>query len=188
MRDQRKSATASLFAILQCFDKREVFVIIIGVLSDTHIPTRSRQIPEIVIETFKDVDMIIHAGDLVQEEVLYSLEELAKVEAVAGNMDPPFLAQLLGRKKTFTIEGFQFGLFHGIGGIEEAKRAAMGMFLDCDCVIFGHTHSPCNIRAENRLIFNPGSPTDRRFEKRCSFGLLRIYEEIEGEIIYFDGT
>lgn len=130
--------------------------------------------------------MIIHAGDFVHEEVLSTLEELARVEAVAGNMDPASLVKILGREKILMVQGFKVALFHGIGGIEETERRALNRFLDCDCVIYGHTHSPCHRWVGDRLIFNPGSPTDRRFEERCSIGLLHIHEQIEGEIIYFD--
>ena len=36
---------------------------------------------------FKDVDLILHAGDIVQLSVLEELRTIAPVEAVAGNMD-----------------------------------------------------------------------------------------------------
>ena len=42
---------------------------LIGVLSDTHIPERAREIPEVVFEIFKDVDIILHGGDLVSTKV-----------------------------------------------------------------------------------------------------------------------
>jgi putative phosphoesterase len=37
---------------------------LIGLISDTHIPDRARQLPDNVLEAFKDVDLILHAGDL----------------------------------------------------------------------------------------------------------------------------
>lgn len=37
---------------------------IIGLISDTHIPDRADKIPITVLEAFKNVDLIIHAGDL----------------------------------------------------------------------------------------------------------------------------
>jgi hypothetical protein len=36
------------------------------------------------------------------------------------------------------------------------------------------------------LMFNPGSPTDKRRQPRYSFGLLSLYDRIEGRIVYFD--
>lgn len=58
---------------------------IIGVLSDTHIPKRAKKLPRIVLETFGHVDHIIHAGDVMTMDVINSLEELAPVTAIAGN-------------------------------------------------------------------------------------------------------
>ena len=59
----------------------------IGVISDTHIPTRASAIPEKVFEVFKGSSLIVHSGDLVQFSVLRDLEEVAPVVAVHGNMD-----------------------------------------------------------------------------------------------------
>ena len=42
----------------------------IGVISDTHIPSRCLHVPEIVMERFKGVDLILHAGDLTELSVL----------------------------------------------------------------------------------------------------------------------
>lgn len=166
----------------------EVLIILVGVLSDTHIPARAQHIPEIVLHTFqeREVDLILHAGDLAEETVLYTLEDIARVEAVAGNMDPSFLQRSLGTKKILTLGNFKVGLFHGFGGLGSTEMQAQRFLIDCDCVVFGHTHSPTNRRVEKKLLFNPGSPTDKRNEERYSFGLLRIQEEIEGEILYFD--
>ena len=38
---------------------------LIGVISDTHIPDRSLKIPKAVFNVFYGVDMILHAGDLI---------------------------------------------------------------------------------------------------------------------------
>ncbi len=50
---------------------------LIGVISDTHIPERALKIPEQVFKAFKDVELIFHAGDLVSIDVLHELENLA---------------------------------------------------------------------------------------------------------------
>ena len=59
----------------------------IGVISDTHIPKRAKALPEVVLKAFKDLDHIIHAGDIMSIGVLNTLKELAPVTAVAGNLD-----------------------------------------------------------------------------------------------------
>ena len=42
----------------------------IGVISDTHLYTYSVEVKEIVDTHFGDVDMVIHAGDILEMEVL----------------------------------------------------------------------------------------------------------------------
>ena len=60
---------------------------LIGLLSDTHIPDRAKVLPQKVIDTFSDVELILHAGDLTSPRVIKELEEIAPVMAVQGNMD-----------------------------------------------------------------------------------------------------
>jgi len=60
----------------------------IGVISDTHIPTRAKFLPNSIHEYFKGVDFIIHCGDIVDNSVITELETIATVCAVKGNMDP----------------------------------------------------------------------------------------------------
>jgi len=61
----------------------------IGVISDTHIPNRAKEIPPKVLEMLKGMDMILHAGDLVELSILEILKSICPdVRAVWGNMDP----------------------------------------------------------------------------------------------------
>ena len=50
----------------------------IGVISDTHIPERFEHIPEVVLEAFEQVDMVMHAGDLVSLAVLDELKSVCQ--------------------------------------------------------------------------------------------------------------
>ena len=70
---------------------------IIGLISDTHIPKRAMCIPQRVFEIFKNVDFIIHAGDLVELTVIDELEQIAPVLAVHGNMDGPEVWQWVAK-------------------------------------------------------------------------------------------
>ena len=64
--------------------------ICIGLISDTHIPRDVKMIPPHVKEAFKDVDMILHAGDIYLPEILDELEALAPVMAAIGNGDKEY--------------------------------------------------------------------------------------------------
>ncbi len=154
----------------------------IGVISDTHLKYRDKQLERIVEDHFADAEIILHAGDLVCLDVL-DVFEGKEVYAVSGNMDSDEVAQFLPRKRIITIKGIRIGLIHGWGnpaGIEERIR---GEFDDIECIVYGHTHRAVNERKDGTLFFNPGSPTDRRFSPYNSVGMLHVDEIIQGEII-----
>ena len=48
---------------------------LIGLISDTHIPDRARELPKNVISSFENVDLILHAGDLTSTKVIDELEQ-----------------------------------------------------------------------------------------------------------------
>ncbi|MCR3922420.1 MAG: metallophosphatase family protein [Firmicutes bacterium] len=160
----------------------------IGVLSDTHIPTRARQLPPALFTIFAGVDLILHAGDLAEEHVLEDLAAIAPVEAVAGNMDSIAIQQRLGNTKILELAGYRIGLVHGHLGSNRNKtpQRALETFAteQVDCVVFGHSHQPYRQTSTGVLLFNPGSPTDRRREPRHSCGLLTLGSTIEAEHIY----
>ncbi|HHU91524.1 MAG TPA: metallophosphoesterase [Halanaerobiaceae bacterium] len=157
----------------------------IGVISDTHIPYRAKQIPDLVLDSFQGVDLIVHAGDLVQEEVLTSLAEIAPVKAVFGNVDSPELKMKLPEKLELELAGYKIGVIHGHNVRGHLLNTLSYVFPDADIIIFGHTHKQCNKIINGQLCFNPGSPTDRRMEKNYSFGIIELADEIKAEIIEF---
>lgn len=162
----------------------------IGVISDTHIPKRAKVLPTVVLEALKDVDSIVHAGDIMSVELLNILGQLAPVTAVAGNVDPPDLTESLDQKKIITLGKFNFGIFHGHGKKGKTVDRAIQCFENdkVDCIIFGHSHIPYCQWHGDILLFNPGSPTDKRKNTYYSFGLIDIDENISPQLIYFDAT
>ena len=77
----------------------------IGVISDTHIRDSEHKLPARLLEAFKDCELILHAGDLVDLSVIEQLKKIAKVEAVRGNMDLPKTQAALQDKKILDISG-----------------------------------------------------------------------------------
>ena len=72
----------------------------IGVISDTHVADKAWQLPDKIAQDFKGVDMIIHAGDLVDLSVLEKLKLFCPdVRAVCGNMDPAEISKVLAEKE-----------------------------------------------------------------------------------------
>ena len=155
----------------------------IGVLSDTHIPRTADRIPKRVCDDLAKVDLILHAGDLTEKEVLDRLNNIAPTRAVLGNMDDNELKNLLPRKAIIEAGKFRIGLIHGFGppfGLMDRVRKEFGKV---DAIVFGHSHSPVNEVRNGVLFFNPGSPTDRIFARQSSYGILEINETIKGEIV-----
>lgn len=157
---------------------------LIGVISDTHMPSRARELPSSLVESLRAVDLILHAGDLTSVEVLDFLRTLAPVEAVCGNVDSPEVLRVLPARKVIQAESFRIGLVHGDGPgastIERARRA----FDDVDCIVFGHSHSPTVGEYRSVLMVNPGSPTDPRREPRPSYALIHAGTALRAEIVY----
>lgn len=158
----------------------------IGVISDTHISGNKTNLPEKVLTAFKQVDMIIHAGDIVNRSVLEKLKKLCKdVKAVYGNMDPQEIRSILPEKEIIAAGKYKIGISHGYGHPAKLIDFLMNKFHNdnVDIIIFGHSHSPVNEKRDNILFFNPGSPTDKIFSNCNSFGILEINDKITAKII-----
>ena len=159
---------------------------IIGVISDTHIPDRARKLPTEVVEAFKKVDMIIHAGDMAEKKVLDDLKKLCpQVVAVSGNMDPESIRHLAPAKQIITIQGHRIGITHGAGNPKNLPAYLAQAFKDdaVEAIVFGHSHTTCNEVRGEVLYFNPGSPTDTLFAPYLSYGILKVGKEIQGTIV-----
>ncbi|MGB6872601.1 MAG: metallophosphoesterase family protein [Dehalococcoidia bacterium] len=149
----------------------------IAVLADTHVNTL-KHLPKKIIDAISTVDLIIHAGDFTDVQVLKELKQLRGVKAVQGNMDSIELKTVLPVKEIVEIENKRIGITHGSGsprGIEERVRK---MFESdrLDIIVYGHSHQSQNKVIDDILLFNPGKATD-------SFGILTIDGEAKGEII-----
>lgn len=162
----------------------------IGVLSDTHIPRRAKRLPPEVIQGFQGVELILHAGDILQESVLQELVKIAPVYAVYGNGDHGELKEKLPAKRLINYAGFKIGLTHG-HDYYRSSGISLGQLMeafdeDVDAIIFGHSHRPYNERVNGILFFNPGSPTDKRFEAFYSYGLIVPQKRrLIGQVKYF---
>jgi putative phosphoesterase len=157
----------------------------IGLLSDTHIPHRLRQLPGTVLEALSGVDLILHAGDVDDPAALEPLRAIAPVYAVRGNIHPqdfsdggkalPALVelQLAGRRLVLT-HGHQPGLVgfflkgldviaHWMRLTDNAKlnrrmvRHLARLYPDADIIVFGHSHRARVERVGRALLVNPGA-------------------------------
>lgn len=143
----------------------------LGVIFDTHVPTRAKQIPQKVLNTFKqeNVDYILHAGDLVNNDIVEILESIAPVIAVSGNMDPPSVVNRYPKTRTIKINDLKIGLTHRPKRINFIKEKGWKL------LIHGHTHRPKVDKLDSVSIINPGSVTDPRQSEK-SFMIIKIYD------------
>lgn len=157
---------------------------LIGVISDTHIPDRASKIPENVMKIFEGVDIILHAGDLTEPHIKEDLETLAPTYCVQGNMDRAY-GHKLPKSKLIEIEGVRLGLNHGEvyprGDTQQLKYIAME--LDVEVLITGHTHWAFVKQVGDLLLLNPGSPTVPRLSDPTVMLLEIDNGEIDAQIV-----
>jgi len=154
----------------------------IGVISDTHLKEVNSRLIDIYKDYFSDVDMIIHAGDLISEEIVDFLSQ-KPFHIVHGNMDNFDIKKKFPKKEILEVSGFRLGLIHGWGspfGIEKRIRPE---FNDVHAIIYGHSHRSANHIDKGVIFFNPGTATGFRMTGSHSIGILDITDKINGTII-----
>jgi len=160
----------------------------IVVLSDTHMPQKTKHLPQFMMNDLESAHYIIHAGDWQTVELLHELKQYAEVIGVTGNVDSPELKTLLNSKEILRAGDFKIGVVHGHGTGKTTEKRAVDAFMEdgADCIVYGHSHIPVLKETNGILLFNPGSPTDKRRQKDFSYGILTIGGKIKAEHVFFD--
>lgn len=124
-----------------------------------------------VFEVFEGVDVILHAGDVGEDDILDELEAIAPVYAVRGNTDR-FDNPRLPDARELEISGVRVHVSHGheVG----AKPLTLMAAYDAQVIVYGHTHRELVTREEGRLVINPGAAGARRFDLMPCVGILTI--------------
>lgn len=147
----------------------------LGLISDTHCPTQMPLLPYEAIEAvFRDVDGILHAGDIDSQAVLDNLSGIAPTRAVRSESDDINLPD----KRILTFGDVRVGLIHGhrhrlvesyfrfqrkLGNIYAGGRHLLESiperFSDepVDVIVFGHLHTPMCIERDGLILVNPGA-------------------------------
>jgi phosphoesterase, MJ0936 family len=162
----------------------------LGIVSDTHMPRMAKSLPDPLVHAFRKVDAILHAGDWTDLRILEQLERLAPVHGVAGNNDGSEIVKKFGLRKILRFGGAAIGLVHGHGegGRTATEARALRAFQNesVNAIVYGHSHLPVLKRVNGVLVFNPGSPTDKRKLSRYSFGLMEIEDgQIQAKHVYY---
>jgi len=130
----------------------------LGIISDTHITSdyskeKVFNLIKQLKDAFKDVDEIIHVGDICENFFLDEIKKIAPTRCVRGNLDK---IEDLEKFIKFSIGQYNIGIIHQLPQNTEefAKEHNLNI------LIFGHTHEPIIKGTDyNLLLLNPGSPT-----------------------------
>jgi putative phosphoesterase len=143
------------------------------VLADTHIrPGGARRLPDAVYAELDRVDVILHAGDVLTQDLLDELGGFAPVHAVLGNNDAT-LVGVLPETLELDLAGVAVAIVHETGAQKGRAARVHRRFPGAALVIFGHSHQPVDeAGVDGQRLFNPGSPTERRRAPAHTFGRL----------------
>lgn len=146
---------------------------IVGLISDTHIPEARDSLWPHVYDMFKGVECILHAGDIYDLTVIDELEKIAPVYAARGNGDDGSSGRALQPEDKrlrenwlLELNGFKIGLTHYIPMPQIPPHLTVSRWLEklypnesLDVIIYGDTHVEQIDLIDDVLCINPGSPT-----------------------------
>jgi uncharacterized protein len=126
---------------------------LIGLISDTHGLLR----PE-ALRALEGCELIIHAGDVGKPEILESLQAIAPVIAVRGNVDKGEWASRLPVTAVVEARSTLIYVLHDVHQLD-LNPAAAGFGI----VVSGHSHKASREERAGVIYVNPGAAGPRRF-------------------------
>jgi uncharacterized protein len=157
---------------------------VIVVLADTHL-SRGHDLPGALWDDIRTADMVVHLGDFTGTDLADALQATGKLVAIYGNNDPDEIRRRYPSRQDVVVGGVRIRAIHGDVGGRTADETAAAQH-GADVVLYGHSHMPRNVRRDGVLLFNPGSPTRRRFAPFHSYGILEIGENVDARIVPID--
>ncbi|MDG5813497.1 metallophosphoesterase family protein [Chitinispirillales bacterium ANBcel5] len=136
--------------------------VVAAVISDTHNLLRAE-----LIKLLNGVDLIIHAGDIGDDEIMASLESIAPLHAVRGNTDYSARASTLPLTDIVRVGSAHLYVIHNIAGLDIDPLSA-----GISAVVYGHSHRACSETKDGVLYFNPGSAGPVRFNLPVTVGFI----------------
>jgi putative phosphoesterase len=147
---------------------------LIGVISDTHGLMR----PE-ALTALRGSDLIFHAGDVGNADILKHLNAIAPTHAVRGNVDTQSWARALPDTRVVEAAELRFFLLH-----VRAELPLDPLSAGYAAVIFGHSHKPSVEMRNGVLWLNPGSAGPRRFRLPVTVARIRVTaDKLDPEIV-----
>jgi putative phosphoesterase len=124
---------------------------------------------EEALQALRGSDLIIHAGDVGDGDILEALRKIAPVVAVRGNVDTAEWAKSL--PETAVVEAGAVNIFvlHDANALDLDPRAA-----GFQIVVSGHSHKFGQSERKGVTFLNPGSAGPRRFNLPITVALLDL--------------
>lgn len=142
----------------------------LGIISDTHNLLRPQ-----VFDVFRNVDRILHAGDIGDADILTGLEAIAPVTAVWGNTDDMAIRARVPEIVETDIDGFRFLLVHGHQLGSPTPESLNQSWPDAEVIVYGHTHRPLLAIVDQVVtVMNPGGAGPFRFGLPASVGIMEL--------------
>ena len=142
----------------------------LGVISDTHGMLRPQ-----VFDVFREVDHILHAGDVGRPDLLIELQALAPVTAVYGNSDDVELRTKLPQVAELELDGMAIVVTHGDQFGSPTPAKLYEAFPRAEIIIYGHSHRPILELVDKTVtVMNPGGAGAPRFGIPPSVGILEL--------------
>jgi len=138
----------------------------IGLIADTHMPGSIEALWPQAFDAFRNVDVILHAGDLHTLEIVDELTRLAPTYVARGNGDQGIVDDRLRDSWTLDFEGLTIGMIHRLPSPQRKSAEFIAGYVERhfgevqpDVMVYGHTHLEGVYRVGDMLCINPGSPT-----------------------------
>ena len=142
----------------------------LGVISDTHGVLRPQ-----VFEAFREVDHILHGGDIGNWDLIVELQALAPVTAVYGNTDGFDIRAKVPQVAEIELDGFPIVVTHGDQFGSPTSATLHEAFPHADIIVFGHSHRPLLELVDKTVtVMNPGGAGATRFGMPPSVGILEL--------------
>ena len=128
-----------------------------------------------VFDVFREVDHILHGGDVGKWVVVVELQALAPLTAVYGNTDDLEIRSRLPQVAEVELDGFRIVVTHGdqLGKPTPAKLHEA--FPGAEIIVYGHTHKPLLELVDKTVtVMNPGGAGAPRFGLQPSVGILEL--------------
>jgi len=148
----------------------------LGLISDTHGLLRKE-----AVDTLRGSELILHAGDVGDPEILTALRRIAPVVVIRGNVDTEAWADALPATEVVIAAGISIYMLHDLKSLDLVPEAA-GFAM----VFSGHSHKPVQEIHRGVFYINPGSAGPRRFQLPITVARLNLkVQPFHAEIISF---